>query len=78
MSARISAAAIVSLVVLVGACKKTGEGEFQVQVPEVGTDTKTVRTPDVDIGKETTMVVTPTIDIDKRGKDTTRRDTSSR
>ena len=43
------------------ACKKTGEGEYEVQKPVVGTQTDTVRTPSVDLSKDTVNVVTPKV-----------------
>ena len=46
-------------------CKKTGEGEYEVQKPVVGTQTDTVRTPSVEVGRETTTVVTPDVDVKK-------------
>ena len=57
-----------------GACSKTGDGEYQVKGPDVdkkgdtitiGTDTATVRTPDVDVGtkKDTLIVDRPTVDV---------------
>jgi hypothetical protein len=57
-----------------GACQKTGEGEYQVKGPDVdkkrdtitvGTDTATVRTPDVDAGmkKDTLILGRPTVDV---------------
>ena len=60
----IAALAIISVA---GACKKTGEGEYQVQTPDVNvsTDTNTVQTPTVDAGtkKDTVVVTTPTVDV---------------
>jgi hypothetical protein len=38
------------IVLSVAACKKTGENEYQVKTPTIGTDTHTVTTPDVDLG----------------------------
>ena len=50
-----------------GACKKTGEGEYQVKTPEVDvkTDTTTIQTPSVDAGmtKDTLIVDRPTVDV---------------
>ncbi|HEU5173186.1 MAG TPA: hypothetical protein VFT96_00415 [Gemmatimonadaceae bacterium] len=57
-----------------GACQKTGEGEYKVETPDVdvSTDTSTVRTPTVDVGtKQDTMIVkTPTVDVDAPGNKT--------
>lgn len=51
----------------VAACKKTGEGEYQVQTPDVDvkTDTTTVRTPTVDVRKDTATVTVPKVDVRK-------------
>ncbi|MDQ3696769.1 MAG: hypothetical protein M3373_01910 [Gemmatimonadota bacterium] len=58
------------------ACTKTGEGEYEVERPVVGTTTDTVLTPTVDVGtKEDTVVVkTPTVDV--RTPEERRRDTT--
>lgn len=48
-------------VVTLGACKKTGEGEYQVEKPVVGTQTDTVHTPSVDVGTKTDTITTPTV-----------------
>ena len=57
----------VILAAALGACKKTGEGEYKVETPDVNvsTDTHTVQTPSVDVGTKTdTMIVkTPTVDV---------------
>lgn len=45
-----------------GACKKTGEGEFQVKTPDVDVNTKTttINTPSVDVGTKVDTISTPT------------------
>ena len=58
------------------ACERTGEGEYEVQRPVIGTTTDTVRVPTVDVGKDTQVIITPDIDVNTRGdttRDTTRR-----
>ena len=66
-------------VTTLGACKKTGEGEYQVKGPDVdkkgdtisiGTDTATVTTPSVDAGmkKDTLVVDRPTVDVKTPGE----------
>ena len=57
-------------------CNKTGEGEYEVERPVIGTETDTVHTPTVDVGTKkdtiTVPVVTtkqkevtvPTVDVD--------------
>ena len=62
-----------------GACTKTGEGEYQVKGPDVdkkgdtisiGTDTATVKTPTVDAGmtKDTLVVDRPTVNVKTPGE----------
>lgn len=65
------AVAALAAVALLAACKKTGEGEYQVKTPDVdiSTDTTTIKTPDVDIVKDTVNVVTPKVDVKR---DTTK------
>ncbi|MBC7789868.1 MAG: hypothetical protein H7Z74_07965 [Anaerolineae bacterium] len=60
---KLSLAAVIVAVVAFSACKKTGEGEYEVQKPVVGTTTDTVQTPTIEVGKDTTMVVTPDVDV---------------
>jgi hypothetical protein len=74
---KLVAVAAVMAVVSLAACKKTGEGEYEVERPVVGTVTDTINTPSVDVGTKTTDVVvpkvvrdtakikTPTVDIKK-------------
>ena len=53
--------AVVVAALALGACKKTGDGEYQVQTPTVtvGTDTHTVHTPTV--GTRTDTVNVPVV-----------------
>ncbi len=60
---KLAAVAAVMAVVAISACKKTGEGEYQVEKPVVGTVTDTVNTPSVDVGKDTVAVTVPTVDV---------------
>ena len=60
---KLAAVAAVMAVVAISACKKTGEGEYQVEKPVVGTVTDTVTTPSVDVGKDTVAVTVPTVDV---------------
>ena len=43
------------------ACKKTGENQYQVQTPTIGTDTHTVTTPSVDVGTKVDTINTPVV-----------------
>jgi hypothetical protein len=47
------------------ACRKTGENEYEVDKPVIGTEKDTVRTPDVDVGttEDTIVVKRPTVDV---------------
>ena len=56
--------AAVLAVVSISACKKTGEGEYQVEKPVVGTQTDTIHTPTIQVGTETTTVAVPKVKMD--------------
>ena len=47
------------------ACKKTGDNQYQVQTPTIGTDTHTVTTPSVDVGSKVDTINTPTVGTKK-------------
>jgi len=51
--------------VSMGACKKTGDGEYEVQKPVIGTTTDTVHTPQVQVGTDTHTVTTPKVEVKK-------------
>ena len=51
----------IALTAALGACKKTGEGEYQVEKPVVGTQTDTIHTPSVDVGTKVDTINTPTV-----------------
>ena len=42
-------------------CKKTGEGQYEVQKPVVGTETDTVNTPSVETGTVKDTITVPTV-----------------
>jgi hypothetical protein len=60
---KLAAVAAVMAVVAIAGCKKTGEGEYQVEKPVVGTVTDTVTTPSIDVGKDTVQVTVPDVDV---------------
>ncbi len=62
---RITVAAAAIAVCTLGACKKTGEGEYEVQKPVVGTVAETVKTPTVSVGTDSAKVVTPKVEMKK-------------
>ncbi|HSU97910.1 MAG TPA: hypothetical protein VLI40_11815 [Gemmatimonadaceae bacterium] len=58
-------AAAVLVTVVTTACKKTGEGQYEVQKPVVGTVTDTVHTPTVETGVDSTKVAVPKVEVKK-------------
>jgi hypothetical protein len=61
---KLAVVAAVLAVVSISACKKTGEGEYQVEKPVVGTQTDTIHTPTIDVGTQTTTVAVPKVKMD--------------
>jgi hypothetical protein len=55
----------VILTLPIAACKKTGDNQYQVQTPTIGTDTHTVRTPSVDVGTKSESISTPVVGTKK-------------
>jgi hypothetical protein len=57
--------ALAATAITLAGCKKTGEGEYEVQRPTVGTTTDTVHTPTVEMGTKTDTVIvkTPTVKV---------------
>lgn len=57
--------ALAATAITLAGCKKTGEGEYEVQRPTVGTTTDTVRTPTVDVGttKDTIILTRPKVEV---------------
>jgi hypothetical protein len=47
-------------------CKKTGEGQYEVQKPVVGTETDTVNTPSVETGTVKDTVTVPKVETEKK------------
>jgi hypothetical protein len=60
---KFAAFAAVMAIVSISACKKTGEGEYQVEKPVVGTQTDTIHTPTVDVGMDTAKVTVPKVQV---------------
>ena len=61
---KLAVVAAVMAVVSISACKKTGDGEYQVEKPVVGTQTDTIHTPTLEVGTETTTVAVPKVKMD--------------
>jgi len=62
---KFAAVAAVLAAVSISACKKTGEGEYQVERPVVGTQTDTIHTPTVEVGTDTAKVAVPKVEVKK-------------
>ena len=58
---KLAFAVALTAVSTLGACKKTGEGEYQVEKPVIGTQTDTMHTPSVDVGTKTDTITTPPV-----------------
>lgn len=59
-------AAGIAALVITGACRKTGEGEYEVQKPTVGTTTDTVHTPSVETGTVKDTIDVPKVTTEKK------------
>lgn len=57
--------AAAALTLVATACKKTGEGTYEVQKPVIGTVTDTVHTPVVQTGMDSTKVSVPKLEVKK-------------
>ncbi|MDB4871128.1 MAG: hypothetical protein JWL97_2132 [Gemmatimonadales bacterium] len=60
---KLAAVAAVMAVVSISACKKTGDGEYQVEKPVVGTQTDTIHTPTLEVGTDTAKVTVPKVQV---------------
>jgi hypothetical protein len=61
--------AAVAVLAATSACKKTGEGEYQVEKPVVGTETDTVNTPSVETGTVKDTINVPDVDVKTEKKE---------
>ena len=63
------AVAFAAAAVTLGACKKTGEGEYQVKTPDVdvnvSTDSTTIKTPSVEMTTDTVNMTVPKVEVRK-------------
>ena len=67
----ISLAAAIAAFVLTAGCKKTGEGEYQVEKPVIGSETDTVETPSVETGSVEDTISVPDVDVKTEKKEVT-------
>jgi hypothetical protein len=63
---KLTLAAAIAALVVTSACKKTGEGEYQVEKPTVGTTTDTVQTPSVETGTVKDTLSVPKVTTEKK------------
>jgi hypothetical protein len=63
---KLTLAAGIAALVVTGACKKTGEGQYEVQKPTVGTTTDTVETPSVETGTVKDTITVPKVTTEKK------------
>ena len=63
---RVLTVAGLAALVAVAGCQKTGERESEVEKPVIGTETDTVRTPDVDVGMKKDTINVPDVDVNKK------------
>jgi PBP1b-binding outer membrane lipoprotein LpoB len=47
-------------------CKKTGEGQYEVEKPTIGTETDTVNTPSVETGTVKDTISVPKVETEKK------------
>ena len=66
---KITLALALASLVGVAACKKTGENEYEVEKPTLGTTKDTVKTPDVDVGMKKDSMTVPTVDVGTKKKE---------
>ena len=64
-----SLAAAIAAFALTAACEKTGEGEYQVEKPVIGTETDTVETPSVETGSVKDTISVPDVDVNTEKKE---------
>ncbi len=65
----VTMAAAIAAILAVSACEKTGEGEYQVEKPVIGTETETVETPSVETGTATDTISVPDVDVNTEKKE---------
>jgi hypothetical protein len=63
---KLTVAVALAALTTLSACKKTGDGQYEVQKPVVGTETDTVNTPTVETGTVKDTVTVPTVGTEKK------------
>jgi hypothetical protein len=65
----ISLAAAFAAFVLTSGCEKTGEGEYEVEKPVIGSETDTLETPSVETGSVKDTISVPDVDVNSEKKE---------
>ena len=65
----ITLTAAIAALMLTSACQKTGEGEYQVEKPVIGSETDTVETPSVETGSVKDTISVPEVDVKTEKKE---------
>jgi hypothetical protein len=47
-------------------CKKTGEGQYEIQKPVIGTETDTINAPTVETGTVKDTITVPKVETEKK------------
>jgi hypothetical protein len=63
---KLTLAVALAALTAVSACKKTGEGQYEVQKPVIGTESDTVNTPSIETGTVKDTVTVPTVGTEKK------------
>jgi hypothetical protein len=63
---KVTLAVAIAALWTLSACKKTGEGQYEVQKPVVGTETDTINTPTVETGTVKDTINVPTVKTEKK------------
>jgi hypothetical protein len=63
---KLTVAVALAALTTLSACKKTGDGQYEVQKPVVGTESDTVNTPTVETGTVKDTVTVPTVGTEKK------------
>jgi hypothetical protein len=66
MTRKLTALGMLLAVGAIGACEKTGRGEYEVQKPVIGTTTDTIHTPTVETGTVKDTINVPTVKTEKK------------
>ncbi len=65
----ITLAAAVAAFVLTSGCEKTGEGEYEVEKPVIGSETDTLETPSIETGTVKDTISVPDVDVNTEKKE---------